>query len=119
MGKYEDMIEELGNLYGEEKVFDTWMDSSNSNLFVSGYLSNPKMFEKVSQITEVSPQNSVHIGDNLVDDIEGAANANFLSIWVNLKAETLKTGGATPNKIVEHLSEIPEAIISLDQPLQS
>ena len=27
----------LGKLTGE-KVFDTWMDSSNSNLYVSGYL---------------------------------------------------------------------------------
>ena len=95
------------------------MQGAISAADVSASKPDPKMFEKVSKITEVSPQNSVHIGDNLVDDIEGAANANFLSIWVNLKAETLKTGAATPNKIVEHLSEIPEAIISLDQPLQS
>lgn len=37
---------ELGEITGEEKVFDTWMDSSNSNLFVSGYLNQPEVFER-------------------------------------------------------------------------
>ena len=55
VGKYEDMIEELGNLYGEEKVFDTWMDSSNSNLFVSGYLNQPDVFDKAFP-TALRPQ---------------------------------------------------------------
>ena len=45
LGTYLDLKESLGELIPEEKVFDTWMDSSNSNLFVSGYLSNPKLFE--------------------------------------------------------------------------
>lgn len=31
---------------GEEGVFDTWMDSSNSNLVVSGYLQNPDFFRR-------------------------------------------------------------------------
>ena len=39
IGKYSEMLsDDLGKLRGEEKVFDTWMDSSNSNLYVSGYL---------------------------------------------------------------------------------
>ena len=93
------------------------MQGAISAADVSASKPDPKMFEKVSQITKVPPQNSVHIGDNLVDDIEGAANANFLSIWVNLKAETLKTGDAAPSRIVENLSEIPAAISSLEQPI--
>jgi valyl-tRNA synthetase len=31
---------------GEEKVFDTWMDSSISALYVCGYLRDPKLFSK-------------------------------------------------------------------------
>tara|TARA_X000001036_G_scaffold332200_1_gene310976 strand:+ start:719 stop:3190 length:2472 start_codon:yes stop_codon:yes gene_type:complete len=46
IGNYEELKDELGPLTGEEKVFDTWMDSSNSNLFVSGYINNPELFEK-------------------------------------------------------------------------
>ena len=55
IGSYEDMKEELGEIYGEEKVFDTWMDSSNSNLFVSGYLNQPEVFEKAFP-TALRPQ---------------------------------------------------------------
>tara|TARA_B100001996_G_scaffold245455_1_gene190107 strand:- start:1586 stop:4075 length:2490 start_codon:yes stop_codon:yes gene_type:complete len=55
LGTYIELKEELGVLCGEEKVFDTWMDSSNSNLFVSGYLSNPEMFER-SFPTGIRPQ---------------------------------------------------------------
>ena len=106
-----------GNADIEKTGLQKYMHGAISAADVAASKPNPKMFEKVSQITDVPPQNSVHIGDNLVDDIEGAANANFLSIWVNLKAETLKTGDAAPSRIVEHLSEIPAAISSLDQPI--
>ena len=55
VGSFEDMRDELGEITGEEKVFDTWMDSSNSNLFVSGYLNQPEIFEK-SFPTALRPQ---------------------------------------------------------------
>ena len=54
-GSYGSLQTELGELQPEEKVFDTWMDSSNSNLFVSGYLSNSEMFERAFP-TGVRPQ---------------------------------------------------------------
>ena len=46
LGSWEDLQDELGAVEGEQKVFDTWMDSSNSNLFVSGYLNQPEVFAK-------------------------------------------------------------------------
>ena len=55
LGIYEDMEARLGELTGEEKVFDTWMDSSNSNLFVSGYGKNQELFEKAFP-TALRPQ---------------------------------------------------------------
>ena len=55
IGDYDSLIDELGDLKGEEKVFDTWMDSSNSNLFVSGYLNDDDVFER-SFPTGLRPQ---------------------------------------------------------------
>ncbi len=55
LGSIEDFSQELGNLVGEEKVFDTWMDSSNSNLFVSGYLEDSELFQR-SFPTGIRPQ---------------------------------------------------------------
>ena len=55
LGKYEEMKDQLGVLTGEEKVFDTWMDSSNSNLFVSGYGKNQDLFNRAFP-TAIRPQ---------------------------------------------------------------
>tara|TARA_B100000579_G_scaffold413097_1_gene405410 strand:- start:2244 stop:4709 length:2466 start_codon:yes stop_codon:yes gene_type:complete len=55
LGIYEEMKEQLGVLTGEEKVFDTWMDSSNSNLFVSGYGKNQELFNRAFP-TALRPQ---------------------------------------------------------------
>ena len=55
VGEYSQLKSNLGKLRGEEKVFDTWMDSSNSNLFVSGYLNHPEIFEKAFP-TSLRPQ---------------------------------------------------------------
>ena len=55
IGQYDEIAESLGALSGETKVFDTWMDSSNSNLYVSGYISNPDMFERAFP-TALRPQ---------------------------------------------------------------
>ena len=55
IGSFSEMKDSLGEIRGEEKVFDTWMDSSNSNLFVSGYLNHPEVFEKAFP-TALRPQ---------------------------------------------------------------
>ncbi len=55
VGSFSEMKDTLGTIRGEEKVFDTWMDSSNSNLFVSGYLNHPEVFEKAFP-TALRPQ---------------------------------------------------------------
>ena len=55
VGGWDDLSSSLGTVIGEEKVFDTWMDSSNSNLYVSGYLSDPDLFAKAFP-TGIRPQ---------------------------------------------------------------
>ncbi len=55
IGNWDEMKSTLGTIVGEEKVFDTWMDSSNSNLFVSGYINDMDTFEK-SFPTAIRPQ---------------------------------------------------------------
>jgi len=55
LGKWSDLMGSLGDIQGEEKVFDTWMDSSNSNLFVSGYLNDDDTFERAFP-TGIRPQ---------------------------------------------------------------
>ncbi len=44
-----------GDFLGEEKVFDTWMDSSNSNNFVIGYGQDPQLMDRLFPCT-IRPQ---------------------------------------------------------------
>ena len=55
VGLWEDMSSQYDDVQGEEKVFDTWMDSSNSNLFTSGYINEPEIFERAFP-TALRPQ---------------------------------------------------------------
>ncbi len=55
VGTYDKKNSTLGVITGENKVFDTWMDSSNSNLFVSGYMQDQEIFSK-SYPTSLRPQ---------------------------------------------------------------
>ena len=47
LGDWDELRGSLSDVTGEVKVFDTWMDSSNSNLFVAGYLNDPTLFDRV------------------------------------------------------------------------
>jgi len=55
LGSWDEMKSNLSDVEGEEKVFDTWMDSSNSNLFVSGYLQEDAVFSRAFP-TALRPQ---------------------------------------------------------------
>jgi len=86
LGQYSDLKSELGNLEGEEKVFDTWMDSSNSNLYVSGYLSDPELFEKAFP-TGVRPQGKEIVRTWLYYTLLKSAllldKPGFANIWID------------------------------------
>ena len=86
LGKYSDLKSELGTLEGEEKVFDTWMDSSNSNLYVSGYLSDPELFEKAFP-TGVRPQGKEIVRTWLYYTLLKSAllfdKPGFVNIWID------------------------------------
>jgi len=86
LGQYSDLRSELGTLEGEEKVFDTWMDSSNSNLYVSGYLSDPELFEKAFP-TGVRPQGKEIVRTWLYYTLLKSAllldKPGFANIWID------------------------------------
>ncbi len=86
LGTYGDLKSGLGNLEGEEKVFDTWMDSSNSNLYVSGYLSDPELFERAFP-TGVRPQGKEIVRTWLYYTLLKSAllldKPGFANIWID------------------------------------
>ena len=86
IGSYDSLEGNLGELVGEEKVFDTWMDSSNSNLYVSGYISNPSLFERAFP-TSIRPQGKEIVRTWLYYTLLKSAllldQPGFQNIWVD------------------------------------
>ena len=85
LGDYDGMKNELGTVKGEEKVFDTWMDSSNSNLFVSGYLNHPEVFKKAFP-TALRPQGKEIVRTWLYYTLlksTGAGSPRFPAQWID------------------------------------
>ncbi len=86
LGIYEDMKGQLGELIGEEKVFDTWMDSSNSNLFVSGYGKNQELFNRAFP-TSLRPQGKEIVRTWLYYTLLKSAllldKPGFTNVWID------------------------------------
>jgi len=86
IGLYDSLEGELGKLVGEEKVFDTWMDSSNSNLYVSGYISDPALFERAFP-TSIRPQGKEIVRTWLYYTLLKSAllldQPGFQNIWID------------------------------------
>jgi len=69
----------------------------------------PEPFVKATELTNVKPAESVHIGDSLKDDVEGARNAGFTPIWFN------EQGEESPNYPVATVSNLKEIVGLLEQ----
>ena len=86
LGDHADLATILGDITGEEKVFDTWMDSSNSNLFVSGYLNHPDVFERAFP-TGIRPQGKEIVRTWLYYTLLKSAllldAPGFVNVWID------------------------------------
>ena len=77
------------------------------------------MFMAPLQATGVTPQQAVHIGDHLEDDVAGAGGVGMHTIWVNLNDHEPPNPSDEcsvrhqPTIIVEDLASIPEAVSEL------
>lgn len=70
---------------GDERVFDTWMDSSISNLFVCGYKRNPSLFKK-SYPTSIRPQGRDIVRTwlfyTLLKNVQLLDSKAFENVWI-------------------------------------
>ena len=68
------------------------------------------MFERALAHAGVPPHEAVHIGDHLVDDVEGAGAAGMATVWVNHVGSDA-TSGATAT--VTCLEDLPATVAAL------
>jgi len=86
LGSWAELKDDLGEVVGESKVFDTWMDSSNSNLFVSGYLNQPEIFDRAFP-TSLRPQGKEIVRTWLYYTLLKSTllldKPGFLNVWID------------------------------------
>ena len=69
------------------------------------------MFERAMARAGVTPTEAVHIGDHVVDDVQGASAAGMATVWVN-SAGSDEAPGATAT--VTSLAQLPAALLELE-----
>jgi FMN hydrolase / 5-amino-6-(5-phospho-D-ribitylamino)uracil phosphatase len=73
----------------------------------------PQMFRAALAHADVGEHQMIHVGDNPVDDVRGAAELGIATIWVNLDGRSAESTPAT--RTVIRLKDIPEAIDEIER----
>lgn len=75
-----------------------------------------EMFLAPLESLNVRPEQAIHIGDNLIDDIQGANAVGMHSIWTNLRGEDRCPDDPMPSREVRTLEDVAAAVASLQLP---
>lgn len=73
----------------------------------------PEMFELALKTAGVKAGESVHIGDDLACDIEGANAIGFHTVFANILNKDCPKSEAQADLSIQHLAELPKAIKTL------
>ncbi|OOF89549.1 HAD family hydrolase [Rodentibacter ratti] len=67
------------------------------------------LFQQASRYFKVSPQEILHVGDNLTTDVQGAIQAGCQAVWINLSGcqiADFTTATLLPTLEINHLTEL-------------
>lgn len=70
----------------------------------------PDMFHAALRHADVAATATIHVGDNLVDDIAGAGQLGIHTIWTNHADESASDASHAPSETVGHLEDLPAAV---------
>lgn len=75
----------------------------------------PDIFHAALSAAGVRPGEAIHVGDNPVDDIQGAAGVGMHTIWVRLLPSAADWADTPSSAVVEHLRDLPAAVRRIHQ----
>ena len=70
----------------------------------------PAMFEEAMRRTRLRPDEIVHVGDHLENDVAGAKRLGWYTVWINRGRAPRPNGAAAADAEVACLSELPAVI---------
>jgi putative hydrolase of the HAD superfamily len=68
---------------------------------------DPRIFALLLQRAGLGPERVVHVGDDVIADVEGARRAGVVPVWVNRKGEDWPSAATAPPLTVRSLTELP------------
>lgn len=77
----------------------------------------PDMFQAALNLTDASPREIVHVGDNPEHDIAGARDIGMHTVWMN-PTRAPWAEGPPPNREIDNLRQLPAAVSSIEAGLE-
>jgi len=87
-----------------------FFDFGYSSASVGASKPAPDMFRAALTHARSHPEEAVHVGDHLLDDVEGATGVGMHTVWVNLERITPPDDAAAPSHVVHDLFDVPGRI---------
>lgn len=72
---------------------------------VRSYKPRPEMFREAQRMSQLTPNEVIHIGDSIISDVQGAQQLDIPTIWLNRLNKQLPEG-IHPDYICENLDEV-------------
>ncbi len=80
---------------------------------VRAYKPRPRIFEVALARLRTRPEETVHVGDSLTADVEGAARLGMRTVWVNRAGIVRGTTDPKPDHEIRDLTPLPELLADL------
>lgn len=99
------------NLVGPDKRPGALFAAQFSAADVQAAKPHPAMFHRAMQFAGVTPQQTLHIGDHAIHDIEGAITAGVRSVWLNRGSEPWPHKEFAADYEISNLYELLELLL--------
>lgn len=99
-----------GNAHIAKIGLDRYFSFALSSADVAASKPAPDIFHAALERAGVNAKESIHVGDNLVDDVHGAGSVGMHTIWVKQSSKPETVTHTQPTEVVEHLRELPDAV---------
>ena len=99
-----------GNADIERAGLGHLLDGAISSADVGKSKPSAEMFHAPLEHLGLAPEQTIHIGDNPIDDIQGAHQVGMHTVWVNLNNATLEADAIEPHEEITNLDDLVGAI---------
>lgn len=89
-----------------------WFDATFFAREVGVAKPHPAIFEAVCQYAQVQPAEIVHVGDDVICDIAGAASVGMKTVWINRYPYKTWSGTILPDATISSLTELEPLLIN-------